>query len=112
MSRTLSFFCGRLSLAWRPFRSRPFTRMWPPLSRSSPKHFGVNSAMTPFVLEFRSNSVGGPVVNGFLSRGSWFALAAVRRVAFLIHGYNVNRHEGETKLDNLAGLLPGASSEI
>lgn len=67
-----------------------------------------------YIADFRSASNGGAVVPAVLSRidtkhdyGARDALARASRVTFLIHGFNVNRQEGETSLSRLARELAG-----
>lgn len=67
-----------------------------------------------YIADFRSAPYGGAVVPAVLSRidteiddGARDALARATRVTFLIHGFNVNRKEGETSLSRLARELEG-----
>ncbi len=71
-----------------------------------------------YVLDFRGNAVGGPVVPGKLVQVSDQVtgpeadanLRAEPKVTFLLHGFNVNREEGRTGLLNLADRLPFAGN--
>lgn len=65
-----------------------------------------------YFLDFRGRNVGGPVLPGRLlgmpgaAAGTEPDLAREPRVAFLVHGFNVNRRDGQEKLLNLARNLP------
>lgn len=66
-----------------------------------------------YLLEFRNQAVGGPVVPGVLrnpadgSSGhpAEASLALAAHVVFLVHGYNVNRERGRVGLNHLADFL-------
>ena len=60
-------------------------------------------------LDFRGSNVSGPVVPGRLTRGTVDQLRMARHVVFLIHGFNLDRHEGREAMHNLATNLPSAS---
>jgi alpha/beta hydrolase family protein DUF900 len=66
-----------------------------------------------YLLDFRASDVGGAVVPGTLVRGAGLGteadLRAETSVAFLIHGFNVNRAGGVDVLQRLAGLLPAGT---
>ncbi|HWX78816.1 MAG TPA: alpha/beta hydrolase [Steroidobacteraceae bacterium] len=64
--------------------------------------------MFVFVLDLRSADVDGAVVPARLTLGSptMDVLQQCRQVAFLVHGFNVNRSDGAAQLQNLAQLLP------
>jgi hypothetical protein len=61
-----------------------------------------------FILDFRSNDVGGAVMPGHLTSASSTidALCACDTIVFLVHGFNVSRPEGAAQLQNLSWLLP------
>jgi len=69
-----------------------------------------------YLLEFRADDTGGPVVPGRLKvmpNGPEGPVASdllmlEPRITFLIHGFNVNREEGRTGLGNLAQFLNSA----
>jgi hypothetical protein len=69
-----------------------------------------------YQLEFRKDNTGGPVVPGQLkampdgpSGPAAAALLALEpRITFLVHGFNVNRKEGQKGLGNLARFLDAA----
>lgn len=62
-----------------------------------------------FVLDFRTQNVGGGVFPGQLLEGELDQLQGAERVVFLLHGFNVSRPEGRVSLGRLAGLLPAAT---
>lgn len=57
------------------------------------------------MLDFRGANVGGAVVPGRLVRGNIQTLVREPRIAFLVHGYNVNRAAGRNSLDAFASSL-------
>lgn len=59
-----------------------------------------------YELDFRGANVSGPVVPGKLLRGSQDQLQRSRDIVFLIHGFNLDRHEGRIAMQNLASRLP------
>jgi Alpha/beta hydrolase of unknown function (DUF900) len=67
--------------------------------------------MATFILDFRSADQGGAVVPGKLTLASptLIDLQRCRNVAFLIHGFNVNRPTGSAELQALATLLPAVA---
>ena len=73
----------------------------------------------PFILDFRLDDRGGPVVPGILidtldgasGQAAIRRLAQVEQVVFLVHGFNVTRPRGRASLLKLAGLLPAARSQ-
>jgi hypothetical protein len=68
--------------------------------------------MATYVLDFRSADQGGAIVPGklTLANPTIDALRQCRDVAFLIHGFNVNRANGSAALQAFAKLLPITSS--
>jgi esterase/lipase superfamily enzyme len=68
--------------------------------------------MATYVLDFRSADQGGAIVPGKLTLASPTidALRQCSNVAFLIHGFNVNRAEGSAALQAFAKLLPATSA--
>lgn len=68
-----------------------------------------------YFLDFRGKDVGGPVLPGKIVRiagvdsGSEDALRRETRVTFLVHGFNVNRPDGQASMTRLAGLLQSQS---
>lgn len=69
--------------------------------------------MTCFVLDFRSSPSGGAVVPGRLDPlgPGVEVLQQCRSVAFLIHGFNVDRQTGTAELETLAAHLPATLTE-
>jgi hypothetical protein len=67
-----------------------------------------------YLLDFRASEVGGAVVPGRLvllpGLGTEADLRAETSLAFLIHGFNVNRASGVDVLRRLAGQLPAATA--
>jgi pimeloyl-ACP methyl ester carboxylesterase len=63
-----------------------------------------------YILDFRGADVDGPVLPGRLVRGTNDQLRAESQVAFLLHGFNVSRGQGEQALDRLADELPSAQA--
>ncbi len=67
-----------------------------------------------YLLDFRASNTGGAVVPGTLvgdpGLGTEFDLRAESSIAFLIHGFNVNRPSGTDVLLRLARQLPSGSN--
>jgi hypothetical protein len=68
--------------------------------------------MATFVLDFRSADQGGAVVPGKLTLATPTIdeLQRCRDVAFLIHGFNVDRPTGSAELQAFAALLPAIAA--
>jgi esterase/lipase superfamily enzyme len=68
-----------------------------------------------YFLDLRGRNVGGPVLPGRLvnaadaATGTEQDLARETRVVFLVHGFNVNRDDGQEKLLTLARNLPSSA---
>jgi hypothetical protein len=66
-----------------------------------------------YLLDFRANDVGGAVVPGVvvpaLGLGNEAQLRAESSIAFLVHGFNVNRSDGKDSLLRFAANLPARS---
>lgn len=58
-----------------------------------------------YTVDFRGAAIGGPVVPGRMIAGREKDLTNEPRVTFLLHGFNVDRKEGETQLRKLASGL-------
>ncbi|MEK7403114.1 MAG: alpha/beta fold hydrolase [Gemmatimonadota bacterium] len=64
-----------------------------------------------YFLDFRGRNVGGPVLPGRLiglpgvASGTEDDLRRETRIIFLVHGFNVNRQNGQAALRQLAGML-------
>ncbi len=63
-----------------------------------------------YELDFRGANVSGPVVPGKLMQGRFDQLRRSRDVIFLIHGFNLDRHEGRLAMQNLAARLPSVQN--
>jgi pimeloyl-ACP methyl ester carboxylesterase len=59
-----------------------------------------------YLLDFRTQNVGGAVVPGHLLQGSLDQLQGERDVVFLLHGFNVSRPKGCVSLGRFAAELP------